>query len=294
MQAIDQLGYRPNGAARALVQGQQPIVGVIAQDTTVYGRARMLDAIEDRAHEAGFVVAVAPLEPGDTTSLSRALEVLLAQPIVGVVVLDYNAYDARRLHARLGNIPVATVTNGADVGTDVAHVLIDDRAAARDLTEHLLSLGHRTVHHVSVPGVRGGMHARELGWREALDRAGLEPPPPVHTDWSIAAAREAGDELAKDAEVTAVLCSNDEMAFAVMRSMHEAGRRLPEDVSVVGIDDGPLAGMWVPSLTTYHLDWAWAGRAAFELLMDPVSGISRAGEPNSGLVVRESSAAPRS
>ena len=106
--------YRPNGAARALVQGQQPIVGVITRDTSAFGYARMLMSIEDRARRAGYVVAIAVLEPGDAERTSTALDVLLAQPIVGVIVLDYNSYDADRLRDRLGPIPIATVMHGSD------------------------------------------------------------------------------------------------------------------------------------------------------------------------------------
>lgn len=292
--AIRELSYRPNGAARALVRGRQPIVGVIARDTSAYGRARMLASIEERARAAEYVVAVTILDPADVASVPTALEVLLSQPIVGVVVLDYNTYDEATLRPRLGTIPIATVTSGADGGIDVPHVVIDDRSAARAMTEYLLSLGHRTVHHVAVPGINGRLHARELGWREALDAAGREAPEPRRTDWTIESARAAGASLAAQSDVTAVFCSNDQIAFGVMRSLYERGRRVPEDVSVAAIDNEPLAGAWVPSLTTYHLDWDWAGEAAFALLMGAEPGVlNPVGDARGGLILRESSGPPR-
>ncbi|WP_422933298.1 LacI family DNA-binding transcriptional regulator [Sinomonas sp. P47F7] len=290
--AIAELGYRPNGAARALVQGRQPIVGIITRDPSAYGRARMVLNIEERARQSGFVVAIAVLDPTDTASTDSALDVLLAQPIAGVIVLDYNLYDSKKLHARLGAVPVATVTNGGDIGIDVPHVLVDDRAAAREVTRHLLGLGHATVHHVAVPGARGEPHARELGWREALREAGAPEPPTVMSDWSIESGRKAGLRLAADPSVTAVFCSNDELAFPVMRALHEAGRRVPDDVSVAGIDDEPLAGSYIPSLTTYRLDFDWAGLAAFELLAHPNRADLRVGIARHGLVLRESTAPP--
>ena len=292
--AIKELGYRPNGAARALVQGQQPIVGVITRDTSAFGYGRMLMSIEDRARRAGYVVAIAVLEPGDAERTSTALDVLLAQPIVGVIVLDYNSYDADRLRARLGPIPIATVMHGSDFEMQIPHVFVDDRRAAREVTRHLLSLGHTTVHHVAVAGPHGRPHARELGWREALEEAGAPAPAPQRADWSIASGRVAGSALAQDPSVTAVFCSNDELAFAVMRSLHEAGRHVPDDVSVAGIDDVPLAELWVPSLTTYRLDFGWAGAAVFELLTDPMDGARAAGIPVAQLLVRESTAPPAS
>jgi len=289
--AMKRLQYRPNGAARALVKGHQPIVGVIAPDTSAYGRTRMMTSIEERARVAGHVVAVAILDPLDSEGVSAAVEVLLAQPIVGVIVLDYNSYNTEQLHSQLGSIPIATVTNGVDHDADVPHVLVNDRAAARAVTQHLLDTGHRKVHYVSVPYFGGRVHPRELGWRDALADAGITPPEPVASDWSSATALRAGAELAKDSDVTAVFCPNDEVAFSVMRSMHEAGRRVPDDVAVAGIDDHPISRSYVPSLTTYRLDWGWAGRVALELLMDPETALARSGVPDNRLVVRESTTA---
>ncbi|MDT0144835.1 LacI family DNA-binding transcriptional regulator [Microbacterium sp. PRC9] len=287
--AMTRLRYRPNGAARALVKGSQPIIGVIAPDTTAYGRTSMMTSIEERARATGNLVAVTILDPQDSEGVSAAVEVLLAQPIVGVIVLDYNSYNTTRLHAQLGAIPIATVTNGVDSDADVSHVLVDDRAAARAVTRHLLSRGHRTVHYVAVPYFGHRIHPRELGWRDALLDAGIEPPEPAASDWGSESALRAGADLAADSEVTAVFCPNDEIAFGVMRSMYDAGRRVPEDVAVAGIDDHPLSQSYVPSLTTYRLDWRWAGRVAIELLIDPTHALERSGTPDNKLVVRESS-----
>lgn len=286
------LGYRPNGAARALVRGQQPIVGVITRDTFAFGRSRMLAAIEERARRAGYVVAVAIVDPADLETNPGSLDVLLSQPIVGVIVLEHNVYNATLLGVSLGAVPVAAVTDGVTRDVGVPHVLIDDRVASLATTRYLLSLGHRTVHHVAVPASQGPLHSRELGWLDALEEAGASIPEPIRTDWSLEAGRQAGRDLAADPDVTAVFCSNDELAFAVMRSLHESGRRVPDDVSVAGLDDHPLARLWVPSLTCYRLDWGWAGAAAFELLADPVDGRRHVGESSSGLIVRESTSKP--
>lgn len=290
--AMKELGYRPNGAARALVQGRQPIVGVITRDTTLYGYTRMLANIESRARQAGYLVAIVALDPADLQNSISALDVLLGQPIVGVVVLDYTAYDTR-LKDSLGNLPISTVIHGDQTDIDVPHVRVDDRKAAYEVTNHLLSLGHRTVHHVAAPARGGEPQIREAAWRQALLDAGARIPEVHRTDWSIAAAHKAGAALASDPEVTAVFCANDELAFAVMRSIHEAGKRVPQDISVAGLDDQPLAGVWVPALTTYRLDFDWAGVAALELLMDLDAPLTRSGEPLSGLIIRESTAPPR-
>ncbi|WP_380160488.1 LacI family DNA-binding transcriptional regulator [Kineococcus sp. R86509] len=291
--AMEELSYRPNSAARTLKSGQQSIVGVIAPDTVSYGRARMLAQIEERARSREYLVAVTYVEPDVVGKASSALDVLLGQSVVGVVVLDLNTYDAPALQARLGDVPWATVTNGLGLTIDVPHVMVDDRLAAADMTRHLLGLGHHTVHHVAVPGFGSDVHSRELGWRDALLEAGVPVPEPVMCDWTPASARLAGLRLAGDPSLTAVFCTNDEIALGVMRGLHEAGREVPRDVSVAGIDDQPLAQCWVPALTTYRMDFDWAGAAAFELLLDPLHGADRAGRPTSGIIVRESCSKPR-
>lgn len=289
--AMKKLGYRPNGAARALVQGRQPIVGVITRDTALHGYTRMLANIESRARQAGYLVAIVALDPADLQNATSALDLLLGQPIVGVVVLDYTTYDAR-LKDSLGTLPISTVIHGDQTDIDVPHVRVDDRRAAYEVTNHLLALGHRTVHHVAAPSRGGEPHIREAAWRQALIDAGASVPEVHRTDWSITAAREAGAALARDPDVTAIFCANDELAFAVMRSIHEAGKRVPEDISVAGIDDEPLAAAWVPALTTYRLDFDWAGVAALELLMELEEPHRTAGMPSYGLVIRESTAPP--
>lgn len=289
--AMKDLGYRPNGAARALVQGRQPIVGVITEDVTSYGATRMIRSIEEEARRAGYVVAIAVMDPRDLSETASALEVLLGQPIVGVVVLDFHRYDQAALLERLAGVSITTVTSDDDAG--FRHVVIDDRGAARELTEYLLSLGHQTVHHISVPGTNGHLHPREVGWREALEAAGAAVPDPIQTDWSIESGRAAGTVLAQDPSVTAVLCANDELAFGVMRSLRDAGRSIPDDVSVAGMDDQPLADAWVPALTTYRLDFDWAGVAALRLLLQPKRSQVAPDPTAFHVIARGTTAAPR-
>lgn len=290
--AMKELGYRPNGAARALVQGRQPIVGVITEDVTSYGATRMIRSIEEEARRAGYVVAIAVMGPLDQNATGNALEVLLNQPIVGVVVLDFHRYNQEALLERLAGVSITTVTSDDEAG--FRHVVIDDRRAARELTEYLLSLGHLTVHHVSVPGTNGQLHPREVGWREALNVAGATVPDPIQTDWSIGSGRAAGAALAQDPTVTAVLCANDELAFGVMRSLRDAGRSIPNDVSIAGMDDHPLADAWVPALTTYRLDFDWAGAAALRLLLQPKRSKASPEPTAFRMITRGTTAAPRS
>ncbi|RMI39844.1 hypothetical protein EBN88_13945 [Streptomyces triticirhizae] len=117
--------------------------------------------------------------------------------------------------------------------------------------------------------------ARVTGWRDALRRAGAPVPEPVVAGWTPADGYAAGQRLARDPELTAVLCGNDDLALGVLRALREAGRRVPDDISVAGFDDAPHSAFLSPSLTTVRLDFAGVGRAAFALL----HGLMEQGEP---------------
>lgn len=294
--AMKELGYRPNGAARALVQGSQPIIGVITPDVT-YGSTQMVLAIEQEARDAGYVVTVTVVDPHDPVRMDAALDVLLAQPIVGTVVLDFDRYDLDELMLRLGSVPLSTISSERD--ERFRRVVVDDRSAARKLTEHLLALGHRTVHHVSFHGPSGHMHPRELGWRDALHAAGAVIPEPIPIDpmldgdLFVRAGPPSVEQLLRDESVTAVFCANDQIAFGVIRALMDAGLSVPGDVSVVGMDDEPLAEFWPPGLTTYRLDFGWAGAAAVQALLQPESAGRTTTPSTFGLSLRDSSAAPR-
>lgn len=268
--AIRELGFRPNGAARALVRGQQSMVAVLTSNTMRYGYGMTLQGIEEAARQAGYLVVISVVETPDRATVTAAIDSMLGQPMAGAVVLEFDPAGAAALAAVPPWLPAVAVAPMADSASPpadpaVPHAYMDDHAAAAQATRYLLDLGHRTVHHVAIPST-GGPSARSLGWREALDAAGAEVPPVLTADWAPTSGYAAGLALAEDPAVTAVLCGNDEVAMGVMKAFADHGRRVPEDVSVIGFDDHPLAQLWSPSLTTVRQDFAGLGRQAFALL----------------------------
>jgi DNA-binding LacI/PurR family transcriptional regulator len=101
---------------------------------------------------------------------------------------------------------------------------------------------------------------------------GLRPREPIHGDWSAVSGYVAGEQIAAFKEATAVFAANDQMAIGLLRALHEAGRRVPEDISVVGYDDLPETEYLIPPLTTVRQDFAEVGRRAIELVMIAISG----------------------
>ena len=115
------------------------------------------------------------------------------------------------------------------------------------------------------------------GWREALRDAGAPEPEALAGDWSAASGYELGQRLARDESVTAVLCANDPMALGLLRALSEHGRRVPEDVSVIGFDDVPEAAYFPPPLTTMRQDFGELGRRALDTLVGLIYGRDDAG-----------------
>lgn len=138
---------------------------------------------------------------------------------------------------------------------------------------------------VSVPPSRRREDGRTRGWRRALREAGAPAPPVVPATWDPSSGVAIGRELADRAGVTAVFCGNDEIAMGVIRGLAERGRRVPEDVSVAGFDDHPLARLWSPPLTTVRQDFARLGQEAFALLALQIDAAqSRAPRPPARMV----------
>lgn len=269
-QAVRQLGYRPNAAAQSLVRGTRSVVAVIAGDTARYGYAMTIQGVEEEARAAGYAVAIGVVDSDDDAVVRRTVDLVMRQPLTGVVVLEFDPAGRAALQALPGHLPVVAASP-VSVRDGVTRVVLDDSKPAQQATEHLLGLGHRTVHHVAIP-TSGRPSGRVLGWRRALEAAGAPVPELSQGDWTPRSGYEAGQALARDPEVTAVLCGNDELAMGVIRAMTEAGRAVPQDVSVIGFDGLPVAEFTVPPLTTVRQDFAALGRAALTTLIDLAEG----------------------
>jgi DNA-binding LacI/PurR family transcriptional regulator len=149
---------------------------------------------------------------------------------------------------------------------------IDQEAGALLATDHLLDLGHRRVAHVSGPDNWVESAQRRAGWRLAHEQRGMLPGPELDGDWSPDSGYRAGLLIADDPHVSAVFAGNDPMALGLLRALHERGRRVPEDISVVGFDDVPEAAYYWPALTTVAQDFSELGRRALALALAAVRG----------------------
>lgn len=293
--AIEELGFRPNRAARVLRGGPARSVTVLTTNTSLYGYQAALQGIEEAARAAGFAVGVRVVEsalPREVAdAVTRAIE-----PGGSLIVIAHDKAAAMALEAVPPDIPMAAMveTPAVDPGPDRPWVWLDDRKAASQATRYLLSLGHRMVHYLAIPSSTHTSQ-RQAGWRDALEEAGAPVPAPIQCGWTPRSGYAAGQVLASDPEVTAVLCGNDDLALGAMRALLQAGRAIPGDVSVVGFDDTPMSEFLAPPLTTVRMDFAELGRACFTLLlavMERGDALPRPRWPEPELTIRESTGPP--
>ena len=294
MTAVAALDYRPNAAAQTLVSGKRTTIAVLARNTTRFGYAATLQGIEEAARAAGYVVMIVVIESSHDDDIARGVNLALSQALAGAIVIEFDAVGVATLNAMPESIPVVAAAGARRKHRGPAHAFLDDYSGGKEATEYLLGLGHRTVHHVAIPATRP-RSGRAWGWHQALLEAGVAIPDVVDADYSTNSGYVAAQRLIDNPDVTAVLCGNDELAIGVARAFQERGRRIPEDVSIVGFDDQPFAQMWMPALTTVAQDFTDLGRRTFALLAEwfetGVQPADSAVKPR--LVIRESSAIPR-
>jgi DNA-binding LacI/PurR family transcriptional regulator len=263
--AMRELGYSPNPVARALVTGRSNTLGVVSFDTTLYGPASTLLGIERAAHDSGYFIVIASLERLDRLSIMEGIERLRRQGVDGILVIAPHESAAEALLHTHAGIPLVAVEAGPAAHVPV--VTVDQRAGAAAATRHLLELGHRTVCHIAGPRDFLEAQQRRDGWMQTLTAAGASAPEPRVGDWSASAGYELGRQLAHEPELTALFVANDQMALGVLRALHEAGRNVPGDVSVVGFDDIPEAPYFLPPLTTVRQDFDEVGARSLRVLV---------------------------
>lgn len=295
MAAIDSLGYRRNLAARALVTSRTGTIGVITTGNTLFGPQRAMVAIEEAAREAGYFVSMATVKKASARAMRELLDRLLAQGVDGIVVIAQQQEVVEALHVFDAPVPVVAVADEASVPQGMISVSLDQVAGARMAVRHLAELGHKEVAHISGPLDWADARGRLDGWKLECAELGVNPVPLIQGDWSADRGYDIGVTLAKAGTPTAVFAANDMIALGLVRAFSEAGLRVPQDVSVVGVDDVPGSSNFLPPLTTVHHHFATLGGAIIESLlaaMDGGAGANAVIEPQ--LVVRSSTGVPRS
>jgi DNA-binding LacI/PurR family transcriptional regulator len=269
--AAEELGWTPSSSARALSTGRARAVGlVLAREPELLGTDPFFPAfmagIETVISETGDGLMLQMSRPEDEVDTYRRLAA--DRRVDGVFLTDLRHDDIRpALVAELGLPAVAVGT--PDSGTGLPSVGLDDRPAVREAVRHLIELGHRDIAYVAGPEEFVHARRRSQAWRDALADAGLPKgtllPGGFTAEGGAVATRRL---LRQPSPPTAIVYGNDLSATAGMAVAQDAGLRLPEDLSVVGFDDVPLASYTNPSLTTCRSNPVSWGRASAQALVE--------------------------
>jgi LacI family transcriptional regulator, galactose operon repressor len=295
--AAEGLGYRPSALARSLRLQRTLTLGMLVPDITNSFFSSIIKGTEDAAHERGYTLILCNSED-DHEREATYLRVLRERLVDGLLIASSQMADDTIAELREEGFPFVLINRATQNADDLA-VVVDNHAAALAVVAHLASLGHRRIAHIAGPQNTMTGVDRLAGYRAGVLASGLVDDPElviVAEAFSVeAGSRALGTMLARPAQPTAVFAANDLIAIGMLQRLREAGLRVPRDLSVVGFNDIPLAGLLEPSLTTVRVPQLEMGAAGAHLLIDRLEGrplgAVRLTLP-AELVVRASTAAP--
>jgi len=294
LQAIETLNYRPNASARSLASRRTYVLGTLTADFSDYTHARIIEGAEVEAREQGYLIFVSSAERGPGGEPLHS-PLLGQHRVEGLLIVYHGAdHDSYVIFEDIPrDLPVVTI-GYAPNRENVITVGITNCQGARQVTEHLLGLGHCRIAHITGPPGMYESHERRLGYTESLQQAGITPEDSwvAAGDWSSASGYRATLQLLdRGLGFTALFVQNDRMAMGALQALRERGLRVPQDVAVAGFDDIPSARYFAPPLTTVHHPFYELGRMGTGLLIDLINGRLASSEPiclETKLVIRHS------
>ncbi|HTY55919.1 MAG TPA: LacI family DNA-binding transcriptional regulator [Candidatus Binataceae bacterium] len=271
--AVRELRYTPNEAARRLKRRSALAIGLFVPDLVNQFFALLAQGVERAASERDVLVVLSAPEGNDEAE-SRNARLLRSQRVDGVIYLSGTAASTSSLLELISLGPVVLVDERRP-GLDLPAVLSDGRRGAREIARYVLEQGHERVSVIAGPASSWTAEQRLAGYREAFAALGHDPDQLVVFTGDY--RQGSGRELAAQAldgpagkRPTALLCANDLMAVGAVEYCRAAGLRVPEDVSIVGFDDIPVAALLTPRLTTVSQPAFEMGYRATTILLDRI------------------------
>jgi LacI family transcriptional regulator len=268
---IERLGYRPSAIARSLATNRTWTLGLVVPDIANPFFPEIVRGAEDAARQRGYTIFVCNTDenPEQEAAVLRLLE---ERRTDGVVVCSSRLPD-ERLHALLAHHPSAVLVNRPAPAAVAGAVRIDDAAGTRRAVQHVLDSGRRTIGMLAGPPGSYSAQERRHSFEAALAAAGLPGAPVLPCAPNLAGGMEAtGALLAAHPAIDGLICYNDLVAIGAIQACAARGRRVPEDVAVIGCDDIMLAGLVTPPLTTLRIDKYQLGVVAISMLFDRMEG----------------------
>jgi LacI family transcriptional regulator len=273
LELIDRMGYRPSEIARSLVTDRTGTVGLVVIDNSNPFFSEIARGVEQEAYANGYNVFLCNTE--EDMQRERAVLRSLEEKRVDGVIVCSSRLDADLLHTALEPHSAVVLINRRLDDSRFGVVVMNDEYGGRLVAEHLLSRGHRAIGFLAGPERAYSGQLRGKGFHDALRTAGIPPNP----NWEHhclpmveSGRKEACYLLNRYPEITALFCYNDLSAVGALQACADLGRRVPEDIAIVGFDDIPLASLVTPALTTCHIPKYDLGSQAMQLLLEHING----------------------
>jgi len=297
-QAIEQLNYFPNTHARSLVSGRSRLFGIIVENITNPFFPELIQSFEEVAVANGYEILVSSSN-SDPKILTTCVRRMIERKVEGVAVLTFGEEEPVLDQLAQHHIPLVLAEFKLE-DTKASTILLDYTTGVRAAVDHLVTLGHRKIGFLAGPHTLHSAITRKNDFCTAMKAANL----PVTPEWVLECDHTLKGgvtgfsrlQALKD-RPTAILCSNDMTAIGVLRAAYMAGLRVPQDLSVIGLDDIDFAEYTLPPLTTIRLSRIDLARAAFEALrqqaeIESHTTVKREFLVSTTLVVRGSTSAP--
>jgi LacI family transcriptional regulator len=275
-QAIQDLGFRRNDMARGLVRRQTSTIGLVIAEIETPLFLQAIPVIQPLARAADYDLLIYSAK--DEQSEEQAIELLLEKDVAGVVFLSTSAYSRyQHLQTLTQAGKKAILVNRSESPAQLDRINWDNAGGVEQAVVHLGQFGHRRIAHLCGPPHRYSSMERIQGYRAGLTSMGLAYDPALVQVVDYTGSQDTWRDatlalLRLQPRPTAIIAADDMIAGVAMSTIHQFGLRVPDDVSIIGIDDQFFASVLNPPLTTVQLPVPEAGRHAIEMLLSRMAG----------------------
>lgn len=293
MAVIDELNYRPNSAARALATQRNRRIGVLIEASTAHGPTGTLRGVELAAGQLDYSVTSVSTHSEEHGNTRDAIDQLTGQGIDALCVIAPRSSSLSALRQLNLGVPVLAIKSDSDA--NFLTLSLDQQQGATMVVDHLAELGHRDILHLAGPLDWLDARARERAFHARSREWKLRERPIVVGDWSADFAYDYALSLKRRPDYTAIFAANDEMALGLIHGFADRGIGIPDELSIVGFDDLPLAKHFLPPLTSVRQDLQQLGSRVVNVLIAAIEGreVPQRTKLPVELKIRESSAPPR-
>jgi LacI family transcriptional regulator len=269
-QVMKEFNYQPSAIAQSLSRQKSNLFGVVTAGLDYLGPSKTLSGITQKAEEMGYGLLLKELASFTNKDVQPLFQWFQSHQVEGILWAAPEIEDNRNWLKDLleeNDIPIIFLT--MEKRENVSSVSIDNYKGGRLATEHLIEQGCRKIGHISGPLEWWEARQRKQGWKDALTEAGLSVSDHLcfEGNWSSKSGKKAFLQMIKqDPEIDGVFAGNDQMGLSVLQAVNEMGKKVPDDIKVVGFDNLPESEYFLPPLTSVHQDQQKAAIAAVEEL----------------------------